>query len=1665
MPSRQFFIENKGQWPAEVRYLTRIGGMDAWVTNSGITYDFHTFKKPENRDGFKNNVLKENPLKENRERIGHVVAMRFKNALADIETESREEQPGRYNYLIGERSNWATDVRFFKEVSLLKVYDGIDARIYLESGLLRYDMVLKPGADPAQIAMTFDGADKILINKKGELVLKTSLGDVVQQKLFAFQNIDGKKKKVECTFAFKNGEVGFDLGKYDATKPLVIDPLIYSTYIGGVQFDNVQSIAADPDGAVYITGSTNSPNYPTTTGAKRELDAFSLDDVFVTKLSKDGRYLEYSTFLGGKGRDMGSGIVVGKDLNTYITGYTYSYEHGYNTRFPTTPTAYDTSYNSPGTGSKADGFVIKLNPQGSEIVYSTFIGGNDDDFVRAITIDKNGNSYITGETYSTDLPASATAFDRTLGSNGEPEKDVFVAKFNTLGTALTYLTYIGNTGLNTQTNPPRNARFVDDYVSGIAVDTSGNAYITGTTTSDQFPTTSGAFDRVIGLGRLDPESGSLTQGEDIYVTKLNTNGSALIYSTFVGGDSTENAGGIVVDRQGNAWITGQTYSVTTAVPSARFPVTPGAFDTVLISPTRSSSDALLVKLNSTGSQLLYSTLIGNGNSDFEYGNAIAIDSLGSVYIAGQTNSPDFPVSAGLAEDKTYNGGNDAFIMKFRDTGGSLPIYSSYLGGSDSDIGRSIAVDTARDSYIAGTTLSSNFPFKNYIKTYDSTYSSSPQTTDGFISKFRMECSLVVDAGHDTVLCPGDSVLIGNRVGAGTGLAPFRYKFTPSTGLSNDSNFSVVARPLVTTEYTLTVTDRIGCVVTDKIKVSINPAIIADAGKDIETCSGKDTVIGKEATGGTGVFKYKWTPSTGLSSDTVARPRLTPTVSQQYTVVVTDSRGCTASDVVDIIITTPVSFTSTAPAAGLDFGSLSACQKDDSLTFTITNTSGRIVKITGYVLSNSAFKVTTPAAGFNLSADPSRADAKKTLTVKFSPQSAGTFKDSLQLVTSPCGELYTIRLTGKKLESLVKADTNIYNFGKSYTCQAATARDTNIIVRNSGTGDITIQAPSVPAPYSLIDPPTAQFPKVLKSGEFLVLKVQLTPPAAEGPANAILEVPYQSAACPASSIAIDLISERVRTGADISFKNITLPDITGCDTYRDTVIVFKNTGTESITIESMDPANGLQLLGTLPLTIQPGETDSVRVRYAPDATTTSLQATFTFGPCSEKLVATLTGSRKGISFQLPASIQADTVVLCRGTSSTGTASITNKSGVDVKLREDAVVTGPFSVNNTLLKGLTFKNGIPQNFTYTFTSAVAGTFTGTLTLKFDLCDFDTTILLKATASEATISAQNTLAMGVVAVGGFKEDSIEVKNTGTAPVTIAQLSGISAPFSIISPNPGFIIQPNTSVFVRIRFDAAVAGVFKDTLITTSTNPCDILLKTEITAGETSVPNYIGKAQITIGRDTSASGTTVKIPLRIQSSENLVQSNTKNYTAVISFNKNLLKPTGSTPQGTINGSLRTISVSGTRGDTLGILKELEFIALLGDAACTDITIDSFVWTDGNATATTSNGQFCVSELCQAGGSTRLISSGGGQFMLMQNKPNPAGEETEIEYTLTEPGLTTLTITDMLGRTVKTLVNENAAAGRYSVTLNTIDIPSGLYMYILKTPTQATTQSMQVMK
>ena len=572
-----------------------------------------------------------------------------------------DEMPAKSNYFIGnDAKKWHTNVPMYAKVKYKSVYSGIDLVYYGNQRQLEYDFVVAPGGDPRRIQLGIRGAKKISRSEDGDLVLAMNEGEIRWHQPVVYQEKDGTRQEIAAHYAIKGkNRVGFEVAGYDLRKPLFIDPLIYSTYLGGSGDDWGSGIAVDSSGSAYVTGYTDSTNFPTTNPLQ---PVYGGDyDAFVAKLNPTGSALVYSTYLGGSGLDQGNGIAVDSSGNAYVTGYTIS------TDFPTMNPF------QPIYGGNEDAFVAKLNPTGSALVYSTYLGGSGLDQGNGIAVDSSGNAYVTGYTGSTDFP-TMTPLQPANSSGGD--YDAFVAKLNPTGSALVYSTYLGGSGW--------------DFGQGIAVDSSGNAYVTGTTQSTDFPTKN-PLQQANGAG----------DGQNAFVAKLNTTGSALVYSTYLGGSAGDEGLGIAVDSSANAYVTGYTGPDFPTMNPLQPAFGGGTYGT----------DAFVTKLNPTGSGLIYSTYLGGGENDV--GSAIAVDSSGNAYVTGYTQSTDFPT---VNPSQPANGGgySDAFVAKLNPTGSAL-VYSTYLGGSGEELGHGIAADGPGNAYVTGYTDSTDFPTANPLQ--------------------------------------------------------------------------------------------------------------------------------------------------------------------------------------------------------------------------------------------------------------------------------------------------------------------------------------------------------------------------------------------------------------------------------------------------------------------------------------------------------------------------------------------------------------------------------------------------------------------------------------------------------------------------------------------------------------------------------------------------------------------------------------------------------------------------------------------------------------------------------------------------------------------------------------------------------------------------------------
>lgn len=714
------FEANQGQSDSQVDFLSRSAGYTLFLTSEEAVLQLRNHTTSD----------------------GAVLRMKLVGANKHAVARGQAQLAGRTNYFIGkDPTKWHTNVPTFGKVEYDGVYPGVNLAYHGNPEQFEYDWIVAPWADPDSIAIQFQGAS-VEIDSAGDLVLHSDVGDVRFHRPQAYQSIDKhvgdparNRRFVESRFVLRGKSgIGFELGPYDHSRSLVIDPvLVYSSYLGGSFPDEPLGIAVDSAGSAYVTGLTCSADFPVTKGVFQTAhngaggacpsSQNSYEDAFVTKFNRAGTALVYSTYIGGSASDRGYDIAVDSSGNAYMAGQTQSVD------YPVTAGAFITACPG-GVGGCNTGVVTKLNFNGSKLLYSTYLGGNENMGATGIAVNSSGEAYVTGATDGT-YPTTAGAYQLSNPRAGAGLSPV-LAVLNAAGDACVYCTFLG--GAQGQSYNPGSQMF------GVAVDSKGMAYVTGWTDSPDFPTTTGAFQRKCGT------DGNCNGLWDAYVAKLDPtkSGSAsLVYSTFLGGSGTDIGFGIAVDSSGNAYVTGVTGANANTqfggspLPSKDFPTTSGAFQKTCPG-TCTFDSAWVTKLNSSGTALVYSTYLGGGNGNTDAGTfgSIALDSAHNAYVIGGTSATNFPTQS--PTQGTYQGKFDAYVTKLNSAGSAL-LFSTYLGGSSLDDAVSLALDKSANIYVTGITSSTNFP--HTPGAFRTTCPGSCTYSHGFVSKIGRYYSL------------------------------------------------------------------------------------------------------------------------------------------------------------------------------------------------------------------------------------------------------------------------------------------------------------------------------------------------------------------------------------------------------------------------------------------------------------------------------------------------------------------------------------------------------------------------------------------------------------------------------------------------------------------------------------------------------------------------------------------------------------------------------------------------------------------------------------------------------------------------------------------------------------------------------------------------------------
>jgi uncharacterized protein (TIGR03437 family) len=619
------------------------------------------------------------------------VRLRFDGGALPCRFEA-EGVPARVSYLRGrDRRRWLAAIPAYPQLRCRNLYPGVDVLFYATGSHLEYDFILAPGADPARLGLRFSGMKSVHLDPAGALRIETARGAFTHHRPAAWQLGPGGRHPVKAEYRIRGPDrVEIALGPHDSGAGLVIDPVVsFSTFLGGSGAEEARGVAVDAQGNVYVAGTTQSSDFPATRPIAPPPAQFP-GDVFVAKLAPDGARLLWAVYIGGSRTDVATDLAVDAAGNILVAGYTDSLD------FPTTSGAFRTS--APGDGIDPDGFVLKLNAQGTGLVYSTYLGGIDVDRIHGLALDRDGSAYLAGTTASDNFPSTRGSFRSTRCAGFG--LDAFLAKLNAAGSTLVYMSFLCGSS--------------HEEALDVAVDAQGGAVAVGYSSSTDFPVTAGA------LGR---ERRSNLDG---FVARLSPDGSALAYSTFLGGSADDVATSVAVDASGRMYVAGYTRSLD-------FPVTANAFQ-ARQADNGLYEDGFAVLFSATGRELVGGTYLGGSAGDRV--NALALDSPGVVLVAGETASADFPAAPAPCETG-YGGRRDAFAARLDLERGGPP-GAVFLGGRGDDEARAVAAAGGGVALVAGGTRSANFPTTQGA--YSTAYRQGFRGGDAFVARVSFASS-------------------------------------------------------------------------------------------------------------------------------------------------------------------------------------------------------------------------------------------------------------------------------------------------------------------------------------------------------------------------------------------------------------------------------------------------------------------------------------------------------------------------------------------------------------------------------------------------------------------------------------------------------------------------------------------------------------------------------------------------------------------------------------------------------------------------------------------------------------------------------------------------------------------------------------------------------------
>jgi hypothetical protein len=1484
------------------------------------------------------------------------------------------------------------------------IYDGIDKVITMTSDGPKVDFIVHPGADPSQIAMRFIGATPTLLTD-GSLRATTPLGTISDLAPIAFLAGAGGSK-VDARYIVSGSTVRFQLGQFDRSKELVIDPTrMWATYYGGNGSTNDVRTAMGKCGDVYLMGTTATRNLPVTPGVLQTRYR-ARSDAFAAKFTHLGR-LVWHTYCGGTGSD--------NVMDAALDKYDYVWMCGRLDSNNNPLVNFDRSGSGPFGSLDGDtiimqaGYMLRLDSNGAW-GDSWILDGRDDDAIAGFDI-RNDRIAIVGYTRSprvNDVQGNPYSHN---SNNNYRQFDMFVARLSLRLPSTNrwqgdWLTYYGGGD--------------DDWGTQVTINNAGVVTAIGYSASNDIPTTNGSAYRgnwdAFVLNITSPTAATPTRGWALY---LASDGNDIGYDA-------------ASDPQGNPVFVGYT-------GGTNFPTAAAYRNT-----SAGSADGFITKFNVANGNLIYSTYFGGTEVDIIRG--VSISPAGNVWVGGRTASPNLPVTNDAFQKTIFTDPNyilsDGFFTQFNPTVTTV-LYGTYYGAPpqanlppppamgdpplppNTDFGDDelMAVYADGDAYIALATrvASLNMPTTTGAYQDKSVLNQDTIKSIAFLTVFSNcpDTAITITVDGPPTLCRNES----RRLLAPNGFAKYKWSNGDTVRIINVSD---------TGSYHVIATDSKGCRFRDTVRITRSPSPDVSAGNDTSACLNVLVRLTATPVGGTPPYSYKWKrieagPSF-IDDDTLQSPGVNPNSTSRYEVTVTDSNGCQDKDTVRVSVINPLP---TFAPATVDFGLLDACETSREDTVTISNPMTYAVTITGSVPDDPRIEVSSSLTpGIII---PAGGSAK--VILKVSPSAPGVTNGTIKITGVPCNWSLDVKYRVEKARLLATILPGTLDFGAAASCNA-TARDSVTVIRNGGTDPLILQQGIVGAPFTILAP-SGQV--TVAPGDTIHVRIRFNP-VADGAFSDIVRFPFASGTCN-DTLRVTVRGSRQSVSVDAQPTTFDMGTLLGCEDERDTTFVIRNTGSVTATI-TLPTLTDVVFTPPGPLTITAGDSVTVTVTIRP-ASSGPFSATprLTVQPCDGEILLAISATKQGVAFTTPSSIAFGELNTCTdGQASSRIESITF-TGSDSSVVE--TVTLGSTLTTDLVPGTVIRTGVPRSFSVTWTPTVDGALVDSMVIVFQPCDVRRVIRITGMRTTPALRAQTL----IVALGAINTDAtgtVVFENSGTDTLFLGAAASANAVVVATRPAASTPILPGGTMEVDYRI--LCRSVINDTIRVTTQGSC-VLSATTVFTGtcDQIVPNV--SATIAIDSVGVMVGDRFELPMRLIQSTGLAQAGLTTWTADITYNPMVIVGSGNTPDCFKSGQYTpcTITVGGTRSDTLGVLALLDFTAVLGTDAQTDVVISNFKWTqDTTVVSTTQNGRVLLKDICYEGGPRYLTPKSEAFSIRVYPIPASSTLTIDIKGMGTTPG--TWSLANYVGQTVDSGPLQPDTEGSVVVQVDVRTIASGTY-------------------